>query len=419
MGALLALGEAEEVSIAACLGTCLGSCAAGLCARLLNSGQVSTAEIARQVLFWLQASAAMIDIWFSRAHAEWWFSFLPCRWASGFGICTCGQDDLCWSHQSVFRFGFAQMVLFSIMLVFSACGCGASAERGKFVGKFLMVPLLAAALIPTPNELCSKISEIVKFLSAIFVVAQTTVLIDIAYTWNETWHKNALDSQRSKMHATGKEWYVAIVIAAVALIIVAVAEVLYCLTLYETLLARLLMMSTLLCSFALLVLSITEWCEHGSLLTSAMMMSYFVWLATRASASAPDDSILKQSTSDSTTPWFGIALGLFCLAVSTQKTHPDVFHVASQDVVPESYRRMEATSVPESASPQPSPGFTGHCLLNLSAAAHWITLLTSQPDWICFSIWAAALAVSILLYFWTLVAPKIFPDREFGYALHH
>merc|ERR1719387_2552343 len=113
-------------------------------------------------------------------------------------------------------------------------------------------------------------------------------------------------------------------------------------TLYESLVARALIVYGVLSSVALLVLSITEWCEHGALLTSAVMMVYLVWLAKRAADSLPDDIISSPSTSPIRTPWLGIGLGLFTLAVSTSKTHPNAFHVASSQAAKETYRRMEA-----------------------------------------------------------------------------
>lgn len=347
-------------------------------------------------------------------------------------ICKCGLDDSCWSQQSVLRFGFALMALFSLLLVLSVFGCGAAAERSKFVGKFLIIPCLAAALFVVPNPDFEDLSGAVKFLSPIFLIAQATVLIDFAYTWNETWHRNALDPMSRKITATGKEWYVAIVVSALALIVSAVAGAFYSMALYESLLARVLIASAVLCSIALLVLSITEWCEHGTLLTSAVMMAYFVWLATKTAASLSEDRTAIPSTSDVETPWLGIALGLFVLAVSTSKTHPDTFHMTSSEFAKDTYRRLEAdpevqatgvnvaaavaagVTASDAARRQASPGFTGHCVFNMTAASYWVMLLTSPRDWACFVVWGTALVLSMLLYFWTLIAPKVFPNRTFG-----
>lgn len=45
---------------------------------------------------------------------------------------------------------------------------------------------------------------------------------------------------------------------------------------------------TLAAMAVLLVVSITDWCEHGSLLASAVLTAYCVWLSLEAIAAAPE-----------------------------------------------------------------------------------------------------------------------------------
>lgn len=54
-----------------------------------------------------------------------------------------------------------------------------------------------------PNELWTAFGSWATALSAIFLVAQSIVLIDFGYTWNETWYKYALEARSRQAGAKG------------------------------------------------------------------------------------------------------------------------------------------------------------------------------------------------------------------------
>merc|ERR1719486_583210 len=52
--------------------------------------------------------------------------------------------------------------------------------------------------------------------------------------------------------------------------------------------------SIVLLGASLLFVSITEWCEHGSLLCSAVVISYAVWLVAEAGSALPPDPDVQE-----------------------------------------------------------------------------------------------------------------------------
>lgn len=402
-------------AIGQCFGSCAGTCAAAGCAQLCTAGTVGSAVAARRLLLVIQAFAIILAIIFFEV-GQW--SFLPCDWSwlSHLGLCECGDDNTCWSKQMVFRIGLSTMLMFAICLVMSASGCGADVERRNFVGKFLSVPVMALLFMLLPNKFFDVFGDVCSVASILFLAAQAVLLIDFGYTWNEVWHANAVDAAR-QLGGNGRKWYVAIIAASLILILGALVETILVLIHYNNSEAWGVAFVSFVVAILLLVLSITEWCEHGTLLTSAVVMAYATWLASRTVSAVP---VIDNDTSEPISPpWVGLLVGLLTLLSFMDKADPDIIHQSGGNSaqaarLAEEAEEGRAAGAEDTTTPPPVAGFANHSGVHLTAAAYWVSLFTARTSWVSFGSCAAALIATHLLYGWSLVAPKVMTGRDFS-----
>ncbi|CAK9035294.1 Membrane protein TMS1 [Durusdinium trenchii] len=275
-----------------CLGGCFGSCLATGCCKLAGSGNVSSAQASRCVLIWLQVFAAVLAVFLSATAEQW----LP--WTCGkldliglgeLGICDCRLSaDGCWSDQLIYRTEASAVIVFLALVIMSVSGCAEGAARAYSVAKFMAVVCLVFIALFVPNKVWTVFGSWATALSAIFLVAQSIVLIDFGYTWNETWYKYALEARGRQVGAKGyRMWLGGMLLASAALILGALSISIYLFIDFKDASSRAVNACAMVLSIALLIVSITDWCEHGALLTSAVVMAYTVWLICECLAVSP------------------------------------------------------------------------------------------------------------------------------------
>jgi serine incorporator 1/3 len=298
--------------------------------------------------------------------------------------------------------------------------------------------------------------------ATLFLVLQQVILIDIAYDWNEDWVERA-DQQDRLSYGTGATWFRAIVATCAGFYIAALTGIgllyhYFCDCPENTWIVTL----TLLGMIALTVIQLSG--TEGSLLTSSIISVYAVYLAYSMVSKNPNGECNPQlGGSDA----WGIAIGLTLTAVSlawtafswTAEERLTMDSVQSARSVtglnPMSMDNGRNLDVPF-LDPNDSPtaglvlessdmissgaGGTGAgsnvwklnvvmaliCCFVAMTLTGWggIVILEQQESeqraanptvgrmnmaMIGISQW-----IAILLYIWTLAAPRLFPDREFS-----
>jgi len=419
MGALI---TAPIAGIGTCAASMCGGCLAAGCCKLATAGSTDTTKAARCVLLWLQVVAVLLGVlmsWNPKGWLDW-----PCDHIfTDFGICECrgGADESsCYSDQIIYRTEASAVLVFVLLLILCVSGCAKHAAKSCPIGKFLILMLLIVILLFVPNDVLSVFGSIAGVASSVYLVAQTVLLMDFAYGWNEAWHTNAQKRQRDLNQQGYKMWLIAIVVASAGLFILGLVEMILLCVNFTTGGARALVVTTFIVGFVLLFISITEWCEHGALLTSALVLAYMMWLSYEALSMLP---LSDGGVSDLLPRWVGlivcaVSLAAFAYSASFSGKKATVPMAAGQEGLTEQ-GQAAGTAAAEEDEDDDTPedldvsDFTVQCTVHATAAVYIASSLApSRGSW-TFNARVAAVVVSLALYGWTLIAPKVLKNRQF------
>jgi hypothetical protein len=254
------------------------------------------------------------------------------------------------------------------------------------------------------------------------------IVIDFGYTWNEVWMNK---SRQRLMEQPGGQamlrnfdrgqhvglpstpWTYAIVVSAALLCLASlVVAILLCVN-FKVGGAIALVCVTFLVSLVLLYISITDWCEHGNLLAASVVTLYSMWLAYEALAAMPD-------TSTTLLPWWfslvvcGASLVAFAYGTSSKAVTPEEGQARDVEVPAQADgENAEATQddVPEGMD---TGDFTKQCLIHASAAVYIASCWAPSRNSGNFAAKIIALILSMAMYGWSLIAPKVLKNRNFN-----
>jgi len=391
--------------------TCLGGCGAILCGKCLESGTISSNKAAHILLLWLQVFAAVLSL-LASTNPEHWLG-APCEQLGTVGVCVCHLDSdpaTCFSSQVAYRVTAAVVALFVLLVLLACSGCVQGAAKSYVVLRFFVVLLLGFVFLFVPNSVFDVFGEVAGATSAIFLGAQAVLVIDLAYTWNESWYTKAVMARRARPGSGVAQTWEGLILAASALLLtlsLAAVVVLFVSLGSETTTAVL--VPTMVVGFALLLASITSWCKNGALLTSSVMVAYSIWLVVEALAAAPASDLGRPS-------WLRVveivacALTLVGLASGVASARA----VSAQPPAADSDRAEARLEAGSSEAPLHGGLFAAHCAVH-AAAAMYIGAAVAAPamSGVVFGFRVMALALALLLYAWSLVAPQVLTNRTF------
>ena len=365
----------------------------------------------------------------------------------------------CAGNAGVFRPMFVALIFFAVQAI--ATYAEPTLNKEAWPAKYAIYLILVGITVFFNNSpwFTGIFLWVGRFGAALFLILQQVILIDIAYDWNEDWIDRA-DQQDRLSYGSGNTWLHAIVCTCGIFYLLALTGIglLYhyfagCSE--NTWIITLTLIGFV--AFTAVQLSGTD----GSLLTSSIMSVYVVYLAYSMVSKNPDGQCNPQlGGSDA----WGIAIGLTLTAVSlawtgfswTAEERLNIDNVQSARSVtglsPESNSTSvnldqpfldpedrpatglvtESDSMPSAANGRLAGA--GVWKLNVVMAliccfvamilTGWGTITEIKEDennaanptvgrvnmaMIGISQWTA-----ILLYLWTLVAPRVFPDRDFS-----
>eukprot|EP00386_Alphamonas_edax_P004805 GDKI01015141.1.p1 GENE.GDKI01015141.1~~GDKI01015141.1.p1 ORF type:complete len:444 (+),score=65.03 GDKI01015141.1:138-1469(+) len=351
----------------------------------------------------------------------------------------------CIRNQAVYRVAFSLTCMFVVQLLCTSCGkrLANDSHRWAFILRFIYVPLMFFVFSFVPNRVFEGYADACVYLCFIFILFQIISLIDFAYAWNTTWVNNFSETDN-------KGWLVGIVGASVGLIISSFTGVVLMYMNYTTTVSKWVISIGFVFSLLLGGLSVTPYCPHGTLLTSAVVFAYVTWTTWTALISNPDYRIVQDQVSR-------IVIGLIIAAVSvgysaySLANQPDLFHIndaeksggdgASEGGEEEERRDSVTPTDPETGLATPAGGVTrtvarrvkGDMSLGgiryfhtiMLAFSFYFCMLCSNwrsakyeemgSGWEAFWVQVAGGWAVLLLYLWTLIAPALFPDRDFGH----
>ena len=283
--------------------------------------------------------------------------------------------------------------------------------------------------------------------SFLFVLAQQLIIVDIAYNWNSSWIEKADQAELAEGIGKGKKWLIAILVSCAILYSCSLAGIIAMYIHFGGCASSDAFISiTLVMSFLCTVLQLTK-SETSSLLTSACMTLYATYLCGSAISQNPNSECNSFLGVKST---WNIVLGLAMAFISltwtgwsyTTDEHLGGGNDAVDDhagsdkdkpkvrgVVLNNEPSNESSPLPE-ASNQESKSFGSSWKLNavLATVCCWYAMVLTgwgaiqkrgdiaNPQAGDVSMWMLISSqwIALLLYFWTLLAPTLFPDRDFS-----
>jgi len=202
-----------------------------------------------------------------------------------------GLESQCIGNIMVYRSSFCSALFFLIASAVSACTpkFNSLVWPAKYSLFFLM--LLVSLFLPTQIFDENGYLWVARIGGAMFIIFQQIILIDVAYNWNDAWVANA-DEDDLQEYGSGKKWLIALVLSAVILFVGSFVAIGYFYHYFSgadgcssntafitvTLLVTLLFTATQMSG------------EEGSLLTSALLMAYSVYLCYSALIKNPSET---------------------------------------------------------------------------------------------------------------------------------
>jgi hypothetical protein len=283
--------------------------------------------------------------------------------------------------------------------------------------------------------------------SFLFVLAQQLIIVDIAYNWNSSWIDKADQAELAEGIGKGKKWLIAILVSCAILYSCSLAGIIAMYIHFGGCASSDAFISiTLVMSFLCTVLQLTK-SETSSLLTSACMTLYATYLCGSAISQNPNAECNPFLGEKST---WNIVLGLAMAFISLTWTgwsyttdehlgggNDSVDDHAGGDEDKPKVRGVVLNNEPSNessrlseASNQESKSFGSSWKLNavLATVCCWYAMVLTgwgaiqkrgdmaNPQAGNVSMWMLISSqwIALLLYFWTLLAPTLFPDRDFS-----
>jgi len=364
---------------------------------------------------------------------------------------TDGCDNGHWQEACLGRAGNLRVLCCTIIFFVLAAVAAAlqpTANRLAWPAKYVLYILGVAGFLFVPtNPLITPITlTLGRIGGAFFIVAQQLHLVDMAYNWNNAWVEKHNQAEVEEM-GSGKKWLTAILIACGVLECMTLASWIYIGLRYtnDCPLNLVFLIITILAVILIHAAQLSG--EQGSLLASSMIGTWLSYLCYNAVSKHPDCG-----TQDDTE--LRIALGLIVTflslgytgwAVTSTKMLTNNNHdVAAADeeqqpnqvtgVVTGDYGATingNEENIEEAKTEEDAPMPPGSWRINLVLAtvACWTSMtltgwgeltndgLSANPSAGTTAMWMvmAAQWLCILLYLWMLVAPRLFPDREFDF----
>ena len=337
-----------------------------------------------------------------------------------------------------------------------AAFCKPTANREAWPAKFVLFLFLVLGTCFIPNTpLFSPIYlNIARIGAVIFVVIQQIIILDLAFNWNDSWVEK---SNQAETEQDSKRWLAAILVSCLLLFtlsIVGIALLFWKFTGCPT--NTVFIVLTLLFSVFVTALQLFG-SDEGSLLSSAVICAYGTYLCYTAVSKNPNqvcNPILGED--DVLGIVFGIGMAVLSLAwTGYSYTAEDTINGAKrtdleENLVNDEEKPADGTSSDErkvqgivtsndeatkdeaepaaaasSEKPRPMSWKINFALAMISC---WISMAltgwgsieaagnAANPDVSQVSMWMliASQWIVFVLYTWSLVASKVFPNRDFS-----
>jgi hypothetical protein len=383
------------------------------------------------------------------------WKYLSDAWTSGCDAADSDDQDgssmddatiICAGNSGVYRSSSATFTFFCIFGI--AAKCRPTSNREAWLAKYTLVTMLNVGTIFIPNTpiFIPIYLWVARVGSVLFVTVQQVILVDIAYNWNSSWLTKSEQAELADGPGMGKKWLAAILVSCGVLYTLHLIGIIAMYIYFSGCANNIAFISiTLIMSCICTVVQLTI-SDSASLLTSACMTLYATYLCGAA---------VSQNPNTECNPFLGgtdrwnIVLGLSMAFISLMWTGwsyttdkqlggggtnaVDVANDRCDEAMPVGGLVLSSSNndnIPSESTKGSNTTFASSWKLNavLATVCCWYAMsLTgwgatqkrgdvSNPNAGEASMWMLISSqwIALLLYFWTLVAPSLFPDRDFS-----
>jgi serine incorporator 1/3 len=367
----------------------------------------------------------------------------------------------CAGQAGVYRSALAAVIFFILATV--AVSCKPTANREAWPAKYVLYLFLVAGFCFVPNDpLFSAIYlNIARVGGCLFILFQQVVFVDLAHNWNDGWVEKSNQAESEEI-GSGKKWLMAILVSAASLFMVSFVGWVLLFYFFDGCSTNVAFISVTIV-LSLLVTIAQLWGTEGSLLASSLISAYATMLCYNAVARNPDVVCNPQlGKDDALSIVIGVGLTVVSLGYVGWSTTADRTlggkqsggdeHISAVGLsqppaegekskvggVVINYQSHTTDSNDVADAPEengmeegPIPNtFSNNWKLNVALAVVtcWFSMAltgwgsiqangnVADPQVGRVNMWIiiASQWVALLLYSWTLVAPRLFPDRDFS-----
>lgn len=364
----------------------------------------------------------------------------------------------CVGNSGVYRAASAATLFFLLAAI--AVKCKPSFNREAWPAKYILFVLLCAATIFIPNDplFADIYMNVARCGAVIFIILQQIIFLDMAYNWNDSWVENS-NKAESEQLGSGKKWLVAILVTCAMLFLGSITAIGLMFHFFGgCTISNVFIAVTLLLCVLVTVAQMTG--EDGSLLASAITSAYATYLCFSSLSRNPSETCNpKLGEEDFTGIVLGIGITMISLmwtgwSYTASKAMKEEDESLSGEPLPEAPKAKDkdadrqvagvvtgassasadgdAAEQERSASTggESNKGFSNSWKINgvLALISCWFAMAvtswgsietggnSANPEIGEVSMWMLISSqwLFMVLYMWSLLAPRIFPDRDFS-----
>jgi len=386
-------------------------------------------------------------------------NYVTDAWLNGCDYNTDALTENCAGQAGVYRSAFSALVFFVLAAI--AVTCKRTANREAWPAKYVLFLFLVLGMCFVPNEplFLDVYLNIARIGAIFFILFQQIVFVDLAHNWNDGWVEKS-DQAEAEETGSGQKWLVAILVSAASLFVFSIVGWGLLFHFFGGCGTNVAFISvTIILSVVVTAAQLSG--TEGSLLSSSLISAYATMQCYNAVTRNPDPECNPHLGEDDVLSIvIGVGLTVVSLGYVGWSTTADSTLGRSDDddvegeemVKPvatgstegngriggvvtnyQSTKVEEAEEAVERAdnSDDNVPNiFSNNWKLNISLAlvTCWFSMAltgwgsiqadgdVANPQVGKVNMWIiiASQWVALLLYAWTLVAPRLFPDRDFS-----
>lgn len=414
--------------IASCFASCVGGCVGQACGKCCSCGEAaSNTRLPYLIIMFLGTALAVV--------LRYWGHplFIHNKFIH-YDIC----ESQCMGFEAAYRISFVLFVFFFLHALPLACRGGTKVHTSFWLSKILLMIVLLVASFFIPNSFFDVYANIARFIAGVFLLLQIIIIIDFAYSWNESWM------------ADDREWKYRILFCCLLLVGGSITLCVFSFKWFthsndgnDCTRNEFFIGWTIAITIVFTLISITERVEHGALLPSCVVMLHCFYVLYTALSSDPSScnrihsespaqvviGILLASFSISYAGWnLSNSKSLFSEGEDAESNDAVVplkgsSDAESQQPVSDASPKQLQESEHESEDQAQTRKRNMKFHLVMAAASMYLAMLitnwgdshgsSTSYDSGDTSTWIriASQWVTMLLYIWSLVAPLACPDR--------